>query len=154
MDYLGIGNVGRERAVHRDALIMMDGMTGEEVFRDPLDEPFRRFFGNPYAVIHRADPHGVFLEACGAEPGIALVNNEKVVACENTADGAKVTTAAGKVYEGNVIIDADGINSKVRARLTSGGDPLRLSGHVAYRAVPPVDKMPEDLRSPMVAKER
>src|SRR3974377_234208 len=45
MDYLGIGDIGRARAVYIDALIMMDGMTGEQVFSGPLDEPFRRYFG-------------------------------------------------------------------------------------------------------------
>ena len=55
MDYLGIGDVGRSRAVYIDALIMMDGMNGEQVFYGPLGEEFRRYCGNPYAVIHRAD---------------------------------------------------------------------------------------------------
>jgi salicylate hydroxylase len=146
MDYLGIGDAGRTRAVYIDALIMMDGMTGEQVFRGPLDEPFRKFFGNPYAVIHRADLHGAFLDACRAEPTITLVNNERVASCENTATGAKVITAAGNVYEADAVIGADGVNSNVRKLLTNGGDPLRLSGHVAYRAVLPIDKMPEDLR--------
>ena len=145
MDYLGIGDAGRARAVYIDALIMMDGMTGEQVFRGPLDETFRKYFGNPYAVIHRADLHGAFLEACRAHEAITLINNERVVACENTASGAKVRTEAGHVYEADAVIGADGVNSNVRERLT-GGDPIRLSGHVAYRAVLPIEQMPEDLR--------
>ena len=140
------GDAGRARAVYIDALIMMDNMTGEQVFRGPLDELFRNFFGNPYAVIHRADLHGAYLEACRAERGITLVNNEKVFASKNTVFGAKVITAAGNVYEADAVIGADGINSKVRERLTGGVDPLRLSSHVAYRAVLPLDKMPEELR--------
>src|SRR5450755_3588924 len=43
MDYLGIGDAGRAKAVYIDALIMMDGMTGEEVFRGPLNEPFQKY---------------------------------------------------------------------------------------------------------------
>lgn len=146
MDYLGIGDAGRARAVYVDALIMMDGMTGEQVFRGPLDEPFRKYFGNPYAVIHRADLHESFLEACRAHASVTLVNKERVIACENTASGAEVRTQAGNTYEADAVIGADGINSKVRHHLTGGGDPLRLSGHVAYRAVLQLDQMPEDLR--------
>jgi salicylate hydroxylase len=147
MDYLGIGDVGRARAVYIDALIMMDGMTGEEVFRGPLDEPFRRFFGNPYAVIHRADLHGAFLDACRAHDGITLINKERVVVCDNTANGVRVRTAAGNVYEADALIGADGVKSKVRERLIDGAqDPIRLTGHVAYRAVLPIEQMPEDLR--------
>ena len=145
MDYLGVGDAGRSRAVYIDALVMMDGMTGEQVFRAPLDEPFRRYFGNPYAVIHRADLHGAFLDACRAHDAITLVNRERVIAYENAASGARVRTAAGTVYAADAVIGADGVRSKIREQL-AGGDPLRVSGHVAYRAVLPIESMPEDLR--------
>ena len=145
MDYLGIGDVGRARAVYIDALVMMDGMTGEQVFRAPLDEPFRTYFANPYAVIHRADLHGAFLEACRAHEAVTLVNKERVIKYENTASGARIRTEAGNVYEADAVVGADGVRSKIREQFT-GGDPLRVSGHVAYRAVLPIDRMPEDLR--------
>ena len=54
-------------------------------------------------------------------------------------------TAAGTVYEADALIGADGIRSMIREQMT-GGDPLRVSGHVAYRAVLPIEQMPEDLR--------
>ena len=75
MDYLGVGDAGRAKAVYIDRLIMMDGMTGAEIAEIPVDEPFRRRFGNPYAVIHRSDLHGVLLDACRAHDGITLVKN-------------------------------------------------------------------------------
>jgi 3-hydroxybenzoate 6-monooxygenase len=145
MDRLGVGAAAQSKAVFIDALIMMDGMTGEQVFRGPLDGPFRHTFGNPYAVIHRADLHGVLLDACRTNDAIALINRERVLAVGNSAAGAEVRTAAGKVYAADAVVGADGINSKIREQLT-GGDPLRLSGHVAYRAVLPIEQMPEDLR--------
>jgi 3-hydroxybenzoate 6-monooxygenase len=61
------------------------------------------------------------------------------------ANGARVRTASGRVYEADAVIGADGVRSKIREQLT-GGDPLRVSGHVAYRAVLPIDQMPEELR--------
>jgi salicylate hydroxylase len=149
MDYLGIGDVGRARAVYVDALIMMDGMSGEEIFRAPLDDRFRKYFGNPYAVIHRADLHGAFLEACRANKLVTLVNRERVTGYENTAGGARVRTEAGHVFEGDAVIGADGGRSKIREQMTGGdkaGDRLQVSGHVAYRAVLPIEQMPEDLR--------
>lgn len=145
MDYLGVGDIGRARAVYIDALIMMDGMTGEEVFHAPLDDGFRKFFGNPYAVIHRADLHGAFLDACRAHAAVRLVNKARVIGYDNVADGARVRTASGAVYEADAVIGADGVRSKIREQLT-GGDAIRLSGHVAYRAVLPIEQMPEDLR--------
>jgi salicylate hydroxylase len=145
MDYLGIGDVGRARAVYIDALVMMDAVSGEEILRAPVDEPFRKFMGNPYAVIHRADLHGAFLDACRANQNVNLVNKERVVSYENTPNGARVRTESGSNYEADAVVGADGIRSKIREQFT-GGDPLRVSGHVAYRAVLKLDEMPEDLR--------
>jgi salicylate hydroxylase len=145
MDYLGIGDVGRSRAVYIDALVMMDAVSGEEILRAPVDEPFRKFMGNPYAVIHRADLHDAFLSACKANPNVTLVNKERVLSYENTSNGAHVRTESGNTYEADAVIGADGIRSKIREQFT-GGDPLKVSGHVAYRAVLKLDQMPEDLR--------
>jgi len=146
MDWLGIGDAGRARAVYIDALIMMDGISGEQIFHGPVGEDFRKFFGNPYAVIHRADLHGAFLDACRAHPAITLMNNERVLGAENTSSGAKVRTGSGNTYEADAVIGADGIYSKIRQPIAGANDAMRLSGHVAYRAVLPIDDMPEDLR--------
>jgi salicylate hydroxylase len=124
---------------------MMDATTGDQVAQIPVDEPFRRRFRNPYAVIHRADLHGVFLEACRAHPNVTLLTSRRVVAYENKAGRAVAVTEAGERVEADGLIGADGGRSKIREQLT-GGDPLRLTGHVAYRAVLPIDKMPEELR--------
>jgi len=145
MDWLGIGDAGRAKAIYIDKLIMMDGMSGEEIANIPIDQPFRDRFKNPYAVIHRADLHGVLYDGCRAHPDVTLVNNERVVAYANTATGAEVVTEAGNTYAGDAVVGADGVRSKIREQMT-GGDNLRLSGHVAYRAVLPIEDMPEDLR--------
>ena len=145
MDYLGVGDAGRAKAVYIDRLVMMDGMTGAEIAHIPVGEAFRQRFGNPYAVIHRSDLHGVLLDACRAHASITLVNRQRVVGYEHTAAGAKVRTEAGSTFESDAVVGCDGVRSKIREQLT-GGDPLRLSGHVAYRAVLPIEKMPEDLR--------
>jgi 2-polyprenyl-6-methoxyphenol hydroxylase-like FAD-dependent oxidoreductase len=46
------------------SLVMRDALSGEEITSVPLNEPFRKRFGQPYAVTHRADIHGVYLRAC------------------------------------------------------------------------------------------
>lgn len=150
MDWLGIGDAGRAKAVYIDKLIMMDGMSGDQIAAIPIDQPFRDRFKNPYAVIHRADLHGVLYDGCRAHPDVTLVNNERVVAYANTATGAEVVTEAGNTYAGDAVVGADGVRSKIREQMT-GGDNLRLSGHVAYRAVLPIEDMPEDLRWNAVA---
>ena len=86
MDWLGVGDAGRAKAVYIDKLIMMDGMSGDEIANIPVDQPFRDRFKNPYAVIHRADLHGVLYDACVGHANVTLVNNERVIAYENIAE--------------------------------------------------------------------
>jgi salicylate hydroxylase len=145
MDYLGVGEAGRKVAVYVDRLVMMDGKSGEEIAHIPIDAPFRERFRNPYAVVHRADLHGVLLDACRADEKVTLINRQRVVAYENTVGGAKVRTESGDTFAADAVVGCDGVRSRIREQLT-GGDAIRLSGHVAYRAVLPIDKMPEDLR--------
>ncbi len=145
LDYLGVGPEARAVAVYIDRLVMMDGRSGDEIAGIPVDDVFRTRFGNPYAVVHRADLHGVLLNACRASPSVMLVNRQRVVGYENTPDGAQARTQGGEIFAGDAVVGCDGVRSKIREQIT-GGDPLRLSGHVAYRAVLPIEDMPRDLR--------
>ena len=61
-DALGIGGKARDRAVYTDYMVMTDAIDEDEVGRIPTGEAFRQRFGNPYAVIHRADVHLSLLE--------------------------------------------------------------------------------------------
>ncbi len=54
-DALGIGEAARSRAVYTDEMVMHDAIDDTLVGRIPTGEAFRQRFGNPYAVIHRAD---------------------------------------------------------------------------------------------------
>jgi salicylate hydroxylase len=144
-DYLGVGAQARKMAVYVDALKLMDAMTGEEIATVPLDEPFRTRFKNPYAVIHRGDLHGVFLEACRAHPLVDLRTSHEVVGYEHAPKGAIALLKDGRRIEGAALVGADGLMSRVRAQLVGDGAP-RVSGHTTYRSVIPKEQMPEDLR--------
>src|SRR5436305_7445968 len=71
-DYLGIGEAARAMAVYIDTLRLMDALTAEEIIHIDLRDAFRARFGNPYAVVHRGDLHGVLLKACRDHPLIDL----------------------------------------------------------------------------------
>ena len=144
-DYLGVGDTARAMAVYIDQLRLMDAMGGEEITHIDLGEGFRRRFGNPYAVIHRGDLHGVFLKACRESPCIELRTSNEVVGYEQ--DGASVTArlANGESVTGSALIGADGLWSNIRKQVVGDGPP-RVSGHTTYRSVIPTERMPEDLR--------
>src|SRR3982751_4855675 len=61
-DALGIGDNARSRAVYTDEMVMHDALDETLVGHIATGEAFRQRFGNPYAVIHRADVHGSLLE--------------------------------------------------------------------------------------------
>src|SRR5204862_6445354 len=63
-DYLGVGETARGMAVYIDQLRLMDALSAEEITHIDLGEAFRARFGNPYAVVHRGDLHGVLLNSC------------------------------------------------------------------------------------------
>ena len=144
-DILGIGDAARGMAVFIDKLRLMDAMSGEEITHIPLDAPFRRRFGNPYAVVHRGDLHGVFLRACKDSARIKLRTGCEVVGYEQ--DGGSVTALlhSGERIRGSALIGADGLWSNIRKQIVGDGPP-HVSGHTTYRSVIPTEQMPEDLR--------
>ena len=143
-DQLGVGNAARAIAVYIDNLRLMDAVTAEEIIRVPLDEPFRKRFGNPYAVIHRGDLHGVLLRPCRESDLIELRTGAEVLGYEQDGSSIRVHHAKGSEI-GAALIGADGLWSNIRKQVVGDGAP-RVSGHTTYRSVIPTEQMPEDLR--------
>ena len=142
---LGITGPASETAVFVKHLVMMDSLSGDEVTRVPLGDAFRERFEHPYAVIHRADLHGVFLTACQESSLIRLETSRNITGFEETGDGVSVMAEDGATFAGRALIGADGLWSKVRSQMFDEGPP-NTSGHIAYRAVLPIDEVPEDMR--------
>jgi salicylate hydroxylase len=132
-------------AVFIDGLRLMDAMTGEDIAEVPLGEAFRNRFGNPYAVVHRGDLHGVFLRACRESPLVELRTSAEVTQYEQDDAEVRAVLAGGEKVAGAGLIGADGLWSKVRAQLVGDGRP-RVTGHTTYRSVIPTELMPADLR--------
>lgn len=144
-DYLGVGDEARAKAVYIDSLRLMDAVKGEEITSIPLDAPFRERFKNPYAVVHRADLHGVLLDACRANELIELRTSHAVERYEQDGKTVTVYCKDKAPIEGKALIGADGLRSNIRQQLVGDGEP-RVSGHTTYRSVIPTEQMPEDLR--------
>ncbi|MGR3564571.1 MAG: 3-hydroxybenzoate 6-monooxygenase [Heliomarina sp.] len=144
-DYLGVGETAREMAVYIDNLRLMDALSGEEITRIPLDEAFRKRMGNPYAVVHRGDLHGVFLRACENHPKVELRTNSGVESYDQDGNQVTAILSDGSRVTGCMLIGADGLWSNIRKQMLNDGAP-RVSGHTTYRSVIPTEQMPEDLR--------
>lgn len=149
LDALGVGAAAKKNALLIERLLMVDGVTGEEVANVPLDERFVKRFGNPYAVSHRADIHGALLDACRAHQLIELRTANPVVDFRTTDAGVVVTTtaAADRRIVTPALIGADGVNSIVRKKIVGDGDPP-FAGAVIFRATIPADQLPKPLHLP------
>jgi 3-hydroxybenzoate 6-monooxygenase len=143
-DALGVGEIARQRAVYIDEMVMHDALDETLIGRIPTREAFRQRFGNPYAVIHRADVHGLLLQAAQATQGIEVVTSTQVQRVEQTDKGVAVFDARGVAHHGVALIGADGVKSAVRQQFV--GDTARVSGHVVYRAVVNKQDFPPDLQ--------
>lgn len=143
-DALGVGEQARGRAVYTDEMVMHDAVDESLVGRIPVGEAFRKRFGNPYAVIHRADVHLSLLEGAQASGRVRVLTATKVEHVAQDEGGVTVTDTQGRVHRGAALVGADGVRSVVRQQYV--GDAARVSGHVVYRAVVEREDFPADLR--------
>ena len=144
-DRLGVGDAARAIAVNIDELRLMDALSGEEITHIDLGEPFRKRFGNPYAVVHRGHLHGLLVRACEASPRITLRPGCAVSGYTQDDSTVVAKLSSGESVQGAGLIGADGLWSKVREQLIGDGAP-RVTGHTTYRSVIPTAQMPEGLR--------
>ena len=143
-DALGIGDKARSRAVYTDEMVMHDALDETLVGRIPTGEAFRQRFGNPYAVIHRADVHLSLLEGAQASDRIEVLTGTTVQRIAQDEHGVTVHDTRGGMHRGSALIGADGVKSAVRHQYV--GDEARVSGHVVYRAVIDRRDFPADLQ--------
>ena len=106
-------------------------------------------YGAPYATIHRADLLELLLRAVQAREGVRLHLNQALAAYVQTPEAVTLQTQEGLEIEGDALIGADGLWSRVRTQLLGDGPP-RATGHLAFRAMLPQASLPQALRSQQI----
>lgn len=137
----GLLDEAKSLGVLPTSMVMRDAVDGTELTRLDLVD-LERTYGFPYMVIHRSDLHGLFLRAC-QRAGVDLRTDQRVVGYANTADGARVELADGRVEEAPVVIAADGLHSVARTLLVD--DEPVSSAYVAYRAAVPIARVEREV---------
>src|SRR5437660_10691934 len=110
-------------AVYIDQLRLMDALTAEEITHVDLRDAFRQRFGNPYAVVHRGDLHGVLLQGCRDNQRIELRVRSEVISYDQDGAGIVAELSSGERVAGAALVGADGLGSKVRHRVVGDGPP-------------------------------
>lgn len=136
-------------AAFPDQLQVRSALRGHTLATMALGAAAVQRYGAAYATIHRADLHGLLLEALQDYPAVQL--NPGCAIEHHAEEGGfiQVRTSAGKAVEGDALVGADGLWSRTRQQLLGDGLP-RFSGHLAYRALVPQAALPPALRSTQV----
>jgi salicylate hydroxylase len=145
----GLQNELARVAAFPHRLQVRDAVTGGELGVLALGERALQKYGAPYATIHRVDLHGLLLQALQAREHVRLNLNTALASFADGGQAVTLQTGDGLEVQGDALIGADGLWSRVREQLLADGPP-RITGHLAYRALLPQARLPERLRSQQV----
>jgi salicylate hydroxylase len=149
---LGLGDALKPFIVVPENIRIRKANAERDLVRVPLGAFAEQRYGAPYWVIHRGDLQTVLLEAVRANPDIALTLGTKIEDYAVHAHGitAQAQSGAQATEErGIALIGADGLWSKIRARLGYTAAP-GFRRRTAWRAVVPADAVPSEFREPSV----
>ena len=105
--------------------------------------------GQHYATLHRADLHGLLLAAVQRRPEVQLRLGARVQSFHSAESGVEVALDNGDTLAGEALIGCDGLWSRVRAGLL-GEQPVRATGHLAYRGMVRAVDLPTPLRANLI----
>lgn len=147
LDRLGLREAIDAVAFRPEALEMRTGRLGARIFSIPMREEAVRRYGAPYFHVHRVDLMRVLADALRTRAPNAVHLNKEIQGYAQRADNVALAFTDNTHVQGDVLIGADGIHSRVRAQML-GDTPARFTGNVAWRLVVPAPKLPEKLIPP------
>jgi salicylate hydroxylase len=105
-------------------------------------------YGSPYYTLYRPDLHAVLVEAVRSLAPESLVLGATVASFEQEDHRVTLALEDGRLFEGDLLVGADGVHSRIRQGLFGADAPV-FSGCLAWRGVIPAAKLPAHLREPV-----
>ena len=127
-----------------------DTQTGQVIGSLPLGQRSLDTYGAPYVTVHRADLHRVLLQKLMRSGHAQLHLDSEVEAVQQAADGIQISGASlpaslTEFSQFSAMVGADGLWSATRQFVVPPTTP-RVTGLLAYRALLPMQFLPEKLR--------
>lgn len=102
-------------------------------------------YGYPYLTVYRPDLLGTLVDAVRAIAPECIHLGAAVKDVTNLPDRVELHLTDGRTVTGDILVGADGVRSTVRKSLF-GDDETNFTGMIAWRAVIPMERLPERLR--------
>jgi salicylate hydroxylase len=153
LEQLGVLSHLQALAVEPKTVLLCDGATTMPLLSMDIQDARKRW-GAPYLVAHRADLYAALLAQAKSRPAIRIRIGCEVAHFASHANGVTVSLTSDNVVseeEGMLLIGADGVWSRIRARL--GGSRPVFSGRVAFRKMFEPDQLPPALRRLLTEKQ-
>ena len=128
-------------------LVARSAHSGQVLASAPLGRSMVERYGAAYVTIHRADLHGVLYQAAKGRADVFINPGQEVTELLGSERVTTIRTSANKVVEGDALMLADGVWSKLRGDVLGDHSRPRVSGHLAYRALLPMADVPVGWRS-------
>jgi salicylate hydroxylase len=127
-----------------------DTQTGQIIGTLRLGQRSLDTYGAPYFTVHRADLHRVFLKKIMSSGQAELRLDSEVQGLQQNADGIQISgtnlpASLTELSKSAAMVGADGLWSKTRQFVMPPTAP-RVTGLLAYRALVPMQSIPEKLR--------
>lgn len=130
---IGIEDAMNAQGSHPDYWYSRHWQTGDVLAQIPLGEYAVKNYGASYLTVHRGDFHELLIKAL---PSAAISFGKSLVRVEDRGDDVVMHFADGTTAEADIVIGADGVNSKIREELL-GPELPKYAGYLAHRAVFP-----------------
>jgi len=127
-----------------------DTQTGQIIGTLRLGQRSLDTYGAPYFTVHRADLHRVLLKKIMSSGQAELRLDSEVQGLQQNADGIQISgsnlpASLTELSQSAAMVGADGLWSKTRQFVVPPTAP-RVTGLLAYRALVPMQSIPEKLR--------
>ena len=119
--------------------------TGQAWMPFDVGEESVQRFGAPYWMVHRGDFHAVLLDAVRRADPDAVQPGNACTGFEQSANSITLLLANGERVEGEVLIGADGVHSRIRQQMFGDGK-AQFTGIMVWRGLVPMDKLPPHQR--------